>query len=261
MSYLSAIEWTQSTWNPVTGCHKVSAACSNCYAERFANRFRGVKGHPYEQGFSVRMWPARLALPLRWARSRLVFVNSMSDLFLEEIPSSFIAKVFQTMASAPQHTFQVLTKRPGRMAEWLSSSHAPHPLPTNIWLGVSVENSQWLKRVDLLRSVKAAVRFISFEPLLGPIELRPADLRGIHWVIVGGETGPAARRMEACWVDSIYSACEAARVPFFFKQWGAYDRTGKRVGRSRAGRRYRRREWNEMPDPVRGGHQNPATRM
>jgi protein gp37 len=190
----------------------------------------------------------------------MVFVNSMSDLFLEEIPSAFIAQVFETMRSAPQHTFQVLTKRPGRMVEWLESRRAPHPMPKNIWLGVSVENSTWLKRIDVLRSAKATVRFVSFEPLLGDMQLRSSALRGIDWVIVGGETGPAARRMEPSWVSSIYSACKARGIPFFFKQWGVFDSSGRKVGRQQAGRIYRHKEWNQMPRIVASRMQQPRAR-
>ncbi len=185
----SKIEWTESTWNPVTGCHKVSPGCAHCYAETFAERFRGVPGHPYEQGFDLRLWPERLEIPLRWKQPRLVFVNSMSDLFHEEIAAQYIHQVFDVMAEASHHRFQVLTKRHERLAEL-----APHlPWPTNVWMGVSIENRRFVHRADYLRRVPAAVRFISAEPLLGPLE--GLDLNGIDWLIAGGESGFRHRRM------------------------------------------------------------------
>jgi protein gp37 len=225
----SAIEWTDATWNPVTGCTKVSPGCAHCYAETFAERFRGVAGHPFEQGFDLALRPERLELPLAWKRPRLIFVNSMSDLFHEDVPTDYVARVFDTMRMASQHRFQLLTKRPQRAAEL-----APVlPWPENVWMGVSVENQRWTCRVDQLREIPAAVRFLSCEPLLGPLEL---DLKGIHWVIAGGESGPRARPMKPDWVRGIRNQCAAAGVPFFFKQWGAHNEHGRRVGKSRAGR-------------------------
>lgn len=241
MSDKSSIEWTEATWNPVTGCTKVSPGCAHCYAETFAERFRGVPGHPYERGFDLTLRPERLALPFSWSRPRLVFVNSMSDLFHEQVPAAFVLQVFDTMRAASWHTFQVLTKRPERAAEL-----APCllPWPENVWMGTSVENQRWSCRVDSLRRVPAHIRFLSCEPLLGPLKL---DLDGIRWVIVGGESGPKARPMNPEWARSIRDQCEAQGVPFFFKQWGAYSENGKRVGKGRAGRLLDGREWSAMP--------------
>jgi protein gp37 len=237
----SAIEWTDATWNPVTGCTKVSPGCAHCYAETFAERFRGVRAHPYEQGFDLTLRPERLDLPLKWSRPRLIFVNSMSDLFHEDVPDDFIVSTFNTMREASQHTFQVLTKRPHRTA-----SIAPllAPWPKNVWMGTSVENRRWTCRIDALRKVPASVRFLSCEPLLGPLQL---DLAGIHWVIVGGESGPRARPMKPEWAESIREQCQTQGVPFFFKQWGAYDCNGRRVGKGRAGRMLGGRTWDGMP--------------
>lgn len=233
MSDRSKIEWTDATWNPVTGCTKVSPGCKHCYAERFAERFRGVPGHPYQQGFDLTFWEERLDQPLRWKRPRKVFVNSMSDLFHEQVPLVFIQRVFQVMAKAEQHVFQVLTKRASRLAalaeqlEW----------PPNVWMGVSVENQEYAWRVDCLRKVPARIRFLSLEPLLGPVCV---DLAGIHWVIVGGESGPGARPMDRESVVAIHAQCEETGVPFFFKQWG-----GPR--KAQAGRELEGRTWDELP--------------
>lgn len=240
MSLNSSIEWTQATWNPVTGCTKVSPGCAHCYAETFAERFRGVPGHPYERGFDLQLRPERLKQPLDWKQPKLIFVNSMSDLFHEDIPLAFIQSVFETMAQADWHKFQVLTKRSKRLAEL-----APHlPWPDNVWMGVSVENQRWTSRIDDLRQVPAAVRFLSCEPLLGPLKL---DLAGIHWVIVGGESGPRARPMRGDWARDIRDQCTAADVPFFFKQWGAHDEVGIRVGKGRAGRQLDKQVWDGLP--------------
>ena len=234
MSEKSAIEWTDATWNPVTGCNKVSPGCKYCYAETFAERWRGIPGHPYEQGFNLRLWPGRLKLPLKWKKPRMVFVDSMGDLFHEEIPFFFIGCVFHTMEKASWHTFQILTKRSKRLAEL-----APALCwPPNVWVGVSVETSKYLYRVAHLRQVPVAVRFLSFEPLLAPVGT--IDLAGIHWVIVGGESGPGARPIKAEWVREIRDQCLAAGVPFFFKQWGGTQR--KKGGRVLDGR-----IWDEMP--------------
>ena len=230
MSDKSSIEWTEATWNPVTGCTKVSPGCAHCYAETFAERFRGVPGHPYERGFDLQLRPERLDQPRQWKRPRLIFVNSMSDLFHPDVPLAYVQRVFDTMVSADWHTFQVLTKRSERLAEVARLL----PWPDNIWMGVSVENQRWTSRIDDLRKVDAALRFLSCEPLLGPLEL---DLTGIHWVIAGGESGPRARRMRPEWARSVRDQCRAASVPFFFKQWGAHDTSGQRVGKSKAGRR------------------------
>ena len=241
MADRSAIEWTEATWNPVTGCTKVSPGCAHCYAETFAERFRGVTGHPYERGFDLQLRPERLEQPLSWRQSRMIFVNSMSDLFHEDVAEDYIREVFKVMRKAHWHTFQVLTKRAGRLAEL-----APKlSWPQNVWMGVSVENERYLSRIEHLRLVPAAVRFISFEPLLGPIQ--NPDLRGIHWVIVGGESGPRARRMNPNWVRDIRQQCEAAGVAFFFKQWGAHNEAGERVGKGKAGRRLDGRLWGQLP--------------
>jgi protein gp37 len=234
MSQQSSIEWTNATWNPITGCTKVSPGCAHCYAERFAERWRGIKGHPYEQGFDFKIWEDRLKLPLSWKEPKRIFVNSMSDLFHEKAPLPFIRKVFKTMREAEWHTFQVLTKRSDRLAAWADKLD----WPPNVWMGVSVENRRMMKRIDDLRHVPAAVRFLSVEPLLE--ELGKIDLEGIHWVIVGGESGPGARPMEEEWVTSIRDQCLKKKVPFFFKQWGG-------VVKSRQGRVLERRTWNQMP--------------
>ncbi len=241
MSDGSTIEWTQATWNPVTGCTKVSPGCAHCYAETFAERFRGVPGHPYEGGFDLQLRPERLELPLGWKRSRLIFVNSMSDLFHPGVPDDYIASVFDTMGRANWHQFQLLTKRPERAAE-----RAPQlgPWPENVWMGTSVENQRWTCRIDALRDTPAPVRFLSCEPLLGPLEL---DLRGVSWVIAGGESGPRARPMKPEWAEGVRDQCLAQGVPFFFKQWGAFNDCGKRVGKGRAGRELSGRTWDEMP--------------
>lgn len=213
----SKIEWTDATWNPVTGCDKVSPGCKNCYAETLAERFRGTPGHPYEQGFDLRLWPDRLKLPKLWTKPRRIFVNSMSDLFHEQIPLSFIQAVFMAMQKADHHTFQVLTKRPEGMRD-LS------PLlvwPDHIWAGTSVENEDYLWRVPVLLEVPAKTKFLSLEPLLGPIKGLHQYLDGIDWVIVGGESGPGARHMELEWVREIRDQCKDARVPFFMKQTGS----------------------------------------
>lgn len=234
MSDRTAIEWTHATWNPIRGCTKVSPGCKHCYAETFAERFRGVPGHPFEQGFDLRLVPNALELPLRWKTGRLIFVNSMSDLFHEDVPESYIERVFAMMERASQHQFQVLTKR----AERLQAFTSTHSVPRNAWMGVSVENDEYCWRIALLREVPAAVRFLSLEPLLGPVGT--LDLRGIHWVIVGGESGPGAREMQAEWVRDIRRQCDSAGVAFFFKQWGG-------VQKSRNGRTLDRRTFNGMP--------------
>lgn len=234
MSDNSHIEWTNATWNPVTGCTKVSEGCRHCYAERFAERFRGVPGHPFEQGFDLKLWPDRLDLPLGWKEPRMIFVNSMSDLFHENVPFEFIKQVFDTMRKADWHSFQVLTKRSKRL-----KNLAPKlDWPDNVWMGVSVENMKVAHRVDDLRTVDAAVRFLSCEPLLG--SLKELNLKGIHWAIVGGESGPGAREMKEEWVKEIRSNCRKLHVPFFFKQWGG-------VVKSRTGRELDGRTYSEFP--------------
>ena len=219
MSDQSKIEWTDATWNPVRGCTKVSPGCKHCYAQTFAERFRGVPGHPYEQGFDLRLVPSKLDTPLAWKQPRRIFVNSMSDLFHNKVPVSYIRQVAEVMRIADWHTFQVLTKRAKRLRDLLNNelyeiSHLSH-----IWWGVSVENRKHgLPRIEELRAASASVRFLSIEPLLE--DLGPIDLAGISWVIVGGESGPGAREMKAEWARSIREQCLSANVPFFFKQWG-----------------------------------------
>jgi protein gp37 len=225
MATRSHIEWTEMTWNPVTGCSKVSAGCKNCYAEKLAKRIKAMGVERYKNGFKVTLQPDLLNIPLHWREPRTVFVNSMSDLFHEKVPLSYIKKVFHTMVRCPQHTFQILTKRSRRLSEVSSEL----PWSANIWIGVSVENEQVLDRIVDLNTVPAAVRFLSCEPLIGP--LRDLPLEGIHWVIVGGESGPGARPMKREWVLSIHRQCKAAGVPFFFKQWGGVrkDLTGREL--------------------------------
>jgi protein gp37 len=230
----SAIEWTEATWNPVTGCDKVSPGCAHCYAETFAKRWEGIPGHPYEQGFDLRLWPTRLELPLSWKRPRRIFVNSMSDLFHPGVPDEFVEQVFATMIRADWHVFQILTKRPERMVE------LAHRLawPSNIWMGVTIENNRWVRRADLLRRVPAKVRFVSAEPLLGP--LPDLDLSGIAWLIAGGESGHVRRAPRGEWFVDLRDRCAASGTAFFFKQWGG--RTPKAGGRLLEGR-----TWDEMP--------------
>ena len=226
----SKIEWTDATWNPVTGCSKISAGCLNCYAERMAGRLQAMGQPNYRNGFQVTCHEHMLEYPLRWKKPRTIFVNSMSDLFHEEIPDAFIVQVFEVMRKASQHRFQVLTKRAGRL-ELLGRSL---PCPENVWLGVTVEKYDYLNRIDLLRKTRAAVKFLSMEPLLSPMP--GMDLRGIDWVIVGGESGPGARPMEAEWATEIQRQCQQAAVPFFFKQWGGPQK--KKAGRLLNGRLY-----------------------
>jgi protein gp37 len=230
----SAIEWTSDTWNPVTGCDKVSPGCDNCYAQTFAERWRGTPGHPYEHGFDLTLRPERLGLPLTWKRPRRIFVNSMSDLFHARVPEHFIGKVFETMRSASWHQFQVLTKRPERLERIARKIE----IPANVWLGVSVESPDFYWRIAHLVRVSAKVRFLSCEPLLAELPRLPLD--GIGWVIVGGESGRRARPMNADWVKQIKKQCDAKEVPFFFKQWGG-------TNKSKAGRLLDGATWDGYP--------------
>ena len=241
MADKTAIEWTNATWNPVTGCTKISAGCDNCYAERFAERFRGVKGHPFEIGFDLTLRPGRLNQPFKWRQPRMIFVNSMSDLFHKGLPLDFVDRVFETMERADWHVYQVLTKRSSRMRAYVNARYRQHESPSHIWLGISVEDESKLSRVQHLRDTAAKVRFLSIEPLIGRID--NLSLTDIHWVIVGGESGPHARPMEADWVRHVRDKCIACAVPFFFKQWGGLR--PKSGGRSLDGR-----EWNEWPSQV-----------
>jgi protein gp37 len=239
MSENSTIEWTDATWNPVRGCIKISPGCKNCYADRFAERFRGVKGHPYERGFDPRLVPEKLHEPLKWTAPKMVFVNSMSDLFQDAVPDEYIVKVANIMASAPRHTFQVLTKRASRMADLLNTKLSSVATLSHIWWGVSVEDkTHGLPRIDELRRAPVAIRFLSVEPLLE--DLGVVDLGGIHWMIVGGESGPGARKMEKAWVESLHHQCSATGIPFFFKQWGG-------VQKNRNGRTLNGRTYDEIP--------------
>jgi protein gp37 len=239
MATKSSIEWTEMTWNPITGCTKISPGCKHCYAERFAERFRGVPGHPFEQGFDIRLVPEKLDQPLRWRSPRRIFVNSMSDLFHDQVQMDYIARVGRVMQVAEWHTFQVLTKRHERLQSLLNGELNWIGSLPNVWWGVSVEDREHgLPRIDSLRSTNARVRFLSVEPLLE--DLGEIDLSGIDWVIVGGESGPHFRTMAPAWAEKIRDQCLEARVPFFFKQWGG--RSPKQLGRLLAGR-----EWNGMP--------------
>lgn len=235
MSDGSTIEWTDATWNPVRGCKKISPGCKHCYAETFAERWRGIPGHSYEQGFDLRLVPEKLPEPLRWSRPRLVFVNSMSDLFQEGVPESYVRLVFEVMNLADWHVYQVLTKRADRLRALTNRMPVELVERGHIWLGVSVEDRKYgLPRVDELREARAGVRFLSVEPLLE--NLGTVDLTGIDWVIVGGESGPGARPMKKEWVLSIRDQCRAADVPFFFKQWGGLRK--KIAGRELDGETY-----------------------
>jgi len=234
----SAIEWTDATWNPVTGCTKITRGCDNCYAARFSERFRGVPGHPFENGFDLILRPERLGHPLSWSRPRMIFVNSMSDLFHKKVPTVFIDRVFDTMERADWHTFQLLTKRSSLMRDYLASRYAFLTPPSHIWVGVSVEDDRAKARIKHLQHAPAAVRFLSVEPLVGPVGTM--DLAGIHWVIAGGESGPRARPMHIDWAREVRDQCKEQGVAFFFKQWGgARPKSG---GRALDGR-----EWNELP--------------
>lgn len=235
MSSQSSIEWTDSTWNPVRGCTKLSPGCKHCYAKTFAERFRGVVGHPYERGFEIRTVPERLADPLRWSSPRMIFVNSMSDLFHESVPETYISQVCEVMALANWHTYQILTKRSGRMAELLKGSLKKFAKMPHIWWGVSVENKKHgLPRIADLNRTSAAVKFLSVEPLLE--DLGQMKLGKLSWVIVGGESGPGARSIQADWVRSIRDQCSVEGVPFFFKQWGGVRK--KENGRTLDGHVY-----------------------
>lgn len=296
MSSQTKIEWADATWNPITGCSKVSEGCRNCYALKFAERWRGTPGHYFEHGFDITLRPDKLDQPLKWKRPRRIFVNSMSDLFHPGVPDQFIVDVISIMAEAQQHTFQLLTKRPDRMRELLSDPYMANnvwlgtstgvddrkpiwPLP-NVWIGVSVENQQAAdERIPLLLQTPAAIRFLSCEPLLGPVNLREyygddepygEFINAIDWVIVGGESGPGARPMHPKWVRGIRDQCQAAAIPFFFKQWGEWQQVQRtladdhisrhkhkysfdsdtvvvKVGKRKAGRLLDGREWNEYP--------------
>ncbi len=234
MSTKSNIEWTESTWNPVTGCSKISTGCKNCYAERMAFRLQKMGQRNYRNGFNLTVHEHVLTRPLSWKKPQTIFVNSMSDLFHKDVPEDFILKTFDVMAKANWHIFQVLTKRSERLLEM----NATIDWPQNVWMGVSVENKEYKYRIDHLRQTGAVVKFLSLEPLLGP--LPELNLNDIDWAIVGGESGPKARPMELCWVTGIRDQCSIAKLPFFFKQWGG-------VNKKKSGRLLDGRTWDEMP--------------
>lgn len=238
MAQKSEIEWTDATWNPVTGCTKIGPGCDNCYAERFAERWRGTPDHPYEQGFDLTIWPSRLQQPKLWKKPRMIFVNSMSDLFHKDIDRPHIDKVFDAMEEADHHVYQVLTKRSSLMRNYVKKRYDGGAVPQHIWLGVSVENSAYVSRIEHLRQINSVARFISFEPLLGSVG--EVDLTGIAWAIVGGESGPKARPMKEEWATEIRKMCDRYGVAFFFKQWGgARPKSG--------GRLLEGEEWNGFP--------------
>ena len=238
MADATANEWTDATWNPVTGCTKISAGCDNCYAARFSERFRGVPGHPFETGFDLTLRPERLLQPFTWKRPRMIFVNSMSDLFHKEIPRAHIAAVFDTMEKADWHIYQVLTKRSSLLQKFINDRYRNRTAPVHMWFGVSVENEQATSRITHLQKANASIRFLSIEPLIAPVGKLCLD--NIHWVIVGGESGPRSRPMESEWAIDIRNQCVTARVPFFFKQWGG--RSPKIGGRVLDGK-----VWSQFP--------------
>ena len=246
MADKSGIEWTDATWNPVTGCTKVGPGCDNCYAERFAERWRGVVGNPYERGFDLRLWPSRLDLPLRWRRPRMIFVNSMSDLFHKEIDRAFIDRVFAVMERADRHVFQVLTKRSSLMRDYVGKRYAGGAVPRHIWPGVSVEDAAHANRISHLREIDSEARFVSFEPLLD--DVGDVDLSGIAWAIAGGESGPNARPMDGDWAVRIRRLCERDGAEFFFKQWGGPR--PKSNGRILEGREWNGFPWRVVPAPI-----------
>lgn len=234
MATKSSIEWTESTWNPVTGCSKISPGCKHCYAERMARRLQAMGQPSYRDGFAVTLQPQALEIPLRWKKPQIIFVNSMSDLFHDKVPDDYIQKVFDVMVRADWHQYQVLTKR----ADRLLSLDPQLPWKPHIWMGVSVENQDYVHRIDSLRQTHAHVKFLSLEPLLGP--LPKLNLKNIDWAIVGGESGPGARPMQESWVIDIQKQCSKAKTAFFFKQWGG-------VNKKKAGRELEGRTWDEMP--------------
>ncbi len=243
MARSTQIEWTDATWNPVTGCSKITPGCDFCYAERFSERFRGVPDHPFEYGFDLKLRPELLTQPLSWRQPRRIFVNSMSDLFHKEIPRSFIDSVFDTMEAAGWHTFQVLTKRSSLMSRYLRNRYGTSKAPSHIWIGVSVEDAKNVVRLKHLNAAQASVKFVSFEPLLGSVG--KIDLKGIDWAIVGGESGPSSRPMKEEWAVEIRDQCRSAKVAFFFKQWGGFRPKD-------GGRLLNGREWNQYPRIAQG---------
>ena len=246
----SAIEWTDATWNPVTGCTKITRGCDNCYAARFSERFRGVPGHPFTMGFDLTLRPERLGQPLKWRRPRMIFVNSMSDLFHKDVPTAFIDRVFEKMEAADWHSYQVLTKRSSLMRDYLRARYGATRGPGHIWCGVSVEDAQATVRIGHLRASPAGLRFLSVEPLVGP--LGPLDLGGIDWIIAGGESGPRAAPLHPDWLREVRDQCLTQNVAFFFKQWGGLR--PKSGGRELDGR-----EWNGFPAARAGASRSPTS--
>ncbi len=239
---MSRIEWTEKTWNPVTGCTKISPGCKYCYAENMARRLKAMGTPGYEDGFKLTLHPGRLDEPLRRKKPTVYFVNSMSDLFHKQVPSEFIDRVFEVIAASPQHNFQLLTKRPERMVRYFRS----RAVPSNCWLGTTVEDQKYgVPRIDRLRTIPAKIRFLSIEPLLE--DLGALDLKNIHWVIVGGESGPKARPMQLKWVENIRVQCHTQGASFFFKQWGGWGADGVRRPKAENGRLLHGRTWDEMP--------------
>ncbi|MBN8739074.1 MAG: hypothetical protein BGP24_10080 [Lysobacterales bacterium 69-70] len=242
MTTTSKIEWTEQTWNPIVGCTKISAGCKHCYAETMAKRLQAMGTPGYENGFALRLLPERLADPGKRQKPTVYFVNSMSDLFHEKVPEVYIDQVFAVIAATPQHSYQILTKRAARLARYFRN----RTVPPNVWLGVSVENRRHgVPRIDYLRTVAARIRFLSVEPLLE--DVGELDLRDVHWVIVGGESGPKARPMKPEWADAVRRQCAEQEVAFFFKQWGGWGADGKRRAKSKNGRLLNGRTWDEMP--------------
>jgi len=242
MATSSRIEWTEQTWNPTTGCTKISPGCKHCYAETMARRLHAMGTPGYDNGFELSLMNDRLEQPLHRQKPTIYFVNSMSDLFHDEIPNRFLNSVFSVIKKTPHHTYQILTKRSARMRDYFSG----HTVPNNVWLGVSVEDQKYgLPRIDDLRAVNATVRFISAEPLLE--DLGEINFAGIHWMIVGGESGPKARPMKAEWVDNIHRQCQHSGTAFFFKQWGGWGADGRRRAKKANGRTFNGRTWDEMP--------------
>lgn len=244
MSTTTQIEWTDATWNPVTGCTKITRGCDLCYAERFSERFRGVPDHPFEHGFDLILRPERLTQPLQWKKPKRIFVNSMSDLFHKEIPWSYIDRVFDTMEAAHWHTFQVLTKRSSLLVKYLRHRYGAALAPAHIWLGVSIEDQKNTVRLKHLHTAQAETKFVSFEPLLGPVG--KINLLGIRWAIVGGESGPRARPMKEEWVIEIRDQCIDSKVAFFFKQWGG-------IRPKSGGRLLQNKEWSDYPSSLKKG--------
>ena len=245
MTTISRIEWTEQTWNPTVGCTKISPGCKHCYAEAMARRLKAMGASGYENGFALTVLPERLNDPLKRKKPTVYFVNSMSDLFHEKVPDEYIERVFDVIAQTPQHTYQILTKRAARMARFFRT----RKVPRNAWMGVSVEDKKYgVPRIDYLRKVPASIRFLSVEPLLE--DVGSLDLKDIHWVIVGGESGPKARPMQKAWALAVQQQCEAQEVAFFFKQWGGWGADGKRRAKGANGRVLDGRTWDEMPDGV-----------